>query len=290
MHEVVMPAVGIAMKEGTVVQWLKAPGDAVTAGEPLVEIETDKASMVIESPASGRLGPLLYVAGEVVPIGVSITTVFGEGETVAPARTVAPSVSTDIEAPSDPAAREYGHAGEPQTGHRLSPRQRNLDVRPQVDRAEEDLARHEIGRSSSPGTGAGRHRQLIASRVSEAWRQIPHFAVTRELRAERMLSVREESRRAGLDTSFTDLMIRALAVAIKGVAAAESTDVGLAVASNSGVVLPVIRNVLALSLPGLIAKRSAAVARGREGRLVAEDLDTVPVATLSNRGMYGVDQ
>lgn len=70
--EIVMPRMGLTMEEGSVVAWLKQPGQAVHAGEPLLEIETDKASVEIEAPGDGVLaGPLLPV-GEVVPVGTVI--------------------------------------------------------------------------------------------------------------------------------------------------------------------------------------------------------------------------
>jgi pyruvate dehydrogenase E2 component (dihydrolipoamide acetyltransferase) len=53
--EVIMPALGMAQEKGTLVKWLKAEGEAVTKGEPLMEVETDKATVEIEAPASGTL-------------------------------------------------------------------------------------------------------------------------------------------------------------------------------------------------------------------------------------------
>ncbi len=81
MHEVMMPASGMAMTEGLLVRWLKRPGEIVTRGEPLAEIETDKSTMEMESPAAGRLGPLLFEAGAMVPIGVPIVHILEDTDT-----------------------------------------------------------------------------------------------------------------------------------------------------------------------------------------------------------------
>ena len=69
---VIMPALELAQESGTVLHWLKSPGDTVTKGEPLVEIETDKVTTEIEAPASGVLGDVTARAGDVVPVGQTI--------------------------------------------------------------------------------------------------------------------------------------------------------------------------------------------------------------------------
>lgn len=70
-----MPAMGMAMTEGILAKWLKEPGDPVTKGEAIAEIETDKANAEVESPEDGRLGPHLFEAGAVIPVGTPITRV-----------------------------------------------------------------------------------------------------------------------------------------------------------------------------------------------------------------------
>src|SRR5512136_2115025 len=64
-----MPQLGLTMTEGKVVRWLKAAGEPVRKGEPVLEIETDKVSVEVESPADGVLAPILVEAGVSVPIG-----------------------------------------------------------------------------------------------------------------------------------------------------------------------------------------------------------------------------
>lgn len=67
--EVILPALGMAQDTGTVVRWLKAQGEQVMRGEPLLEIETDKAAVEVEAPASGRLDQIMAIAGDEVPVG-----------------------------------------------------------------------------------------------------------------------------------------------------------------------------------------------------------------------------
>src|SRR5262249_58823871 len=78
---VAIPSVGIAMTEALLVRWFKEPGDAVAADEPVAEIETDKATMDLESPVAGRLGPHLVEPGEIVAVGTVIVEVLGDSDT-----------------------------------------------------------------------------------------------------------------------------------------------------------------------------------------------------------------
>jgi len=79
--DVIMPALGMAQETGTLIQWLKAAGDSVTKGEPLMEIETDKATVEIEAPASGTLSSITAQAGDVIPVGQRIALILAPGET-----------------------------------------------------------------------------------------------------------------------------------------------------------------------------------------------------------------
>lgn len=72
---VVLPKWGMGLEEGTITQWLKAEGDAVTEGEPIVEIETAKATQAVEAPTSGRLSKILVAVGETVPVNTQIGSI-----------------------------------------------------------------------------------------------------------------------------------------------------------------------------------------------------------------------
>ena len=77
--DIVMPRLSDSMEEGTILQWLKAPGDEVALGDELVEIETDKANMVYEAPAAGSLIEVLASEGDTLAIGEVIARV-GEAD------------------------------------------------------------------------------------------------------------------------------------------------------------------------------------------------------------------
>jgi pyruvate/2-oxoglutarate dehydrogenase complex dihydrolipoamide acyltransferase (E2) component len=77
---VIMPALEMAQETGKVVRWLKAPGDAVRKGEPLLEIETDKVTVEIEAPSAGVLREVTAQEGDVVPVGQTIALIFAAEE------------------------------------------------------------------------------------------------------------------------------------------------------------------------------------------------------------------
>jgi pyruvate dehydrogenase E2 component (dihydrolipoamide acetyltransferase) len=79
--EIVMPALGMAQETGVLLQWLKQPGDSVTKGEPLMEVETDKAAVEVEAPASGVLAQVTAGPGDVIPVGQVIAVILAPGET-----------------------------------------------------------------------------------------------------------------------------------------------------------------------------------------------------------------
>ena len=85
MAAVAIPSIGVAMEEALLVKWHKQPGDDVAANEPVAEIETDKATMDLESPVAGLLGQHLFEEGAIVPVGTVIVEVVAEGDAVAPA-------------------------------------------------------------------------------------------------------------------------------------------------------------------------------------------------------------
>jgi pyruvate/2-oxoglutarate dehydrogenase complex dihydrolipoamide acyltransferase (E2) component len=70
--KIVLPKWGMGIDEGTITQWLKAEGEFVSAGEPVVEIETAKATQAVEAPVSGRLSKVLFLAGATVPVNTEL--------------------------------------------------------------------------------------------------------------------------------------------------------------------------------------------------------------------------
>ena len=79
-HSIVMPALEMAQETGKLLSWRKKEGDAIAKGEPLLDVETDKAVVEIESPAEGILAGVKAQAGDVIPVGQTIAWIVNPGE------------------------------------------------------------------------------------------------------------------------------------------------------------------------------------------------------------------
>src|SRR2546423_4907412 len=78
--DVILPALGMSQATGKIIRWLKSEGEQVARGEPLAEIETDKATVEIEAPAAGLLVGVTAADGEEIPVGQVIATILAPGE------------------------------------------------------------------------------------------------------------------------------------------------------------------------------------------------------------------
>lgn len=299
MKDLFVPALGMAMEECQLVEWLKQPGEEVASGEPVAVIETDKAEMELEAPVAGRLGAHLYAAGATVPVGETVTHVLEDGEeeqsSPAGATSAKPEASGDASGPDAAQPQAAGQNGTEQpdpataepapvsatvapnpkgsrTPHTLSPRQRRLAALKQQER----------------GSGMTvRHRAAVAQAVTESWDTIPHFGVTSQIRADVLLATLGAAREEAAHVTATDLLLRAfgLALAEKG---RGGGSIGLAVATDRGVAVPVVAQVAAMSLGDVATARRDAVERARSSRMSAADGAT-PEFSLSNLGVHDVE-
>ena len=114
--DVIMPALGVAQQTGILLKWLKAEGQSVSKGEPLMEIETDKATVEIETPASGILSQVSASAGDEVPVGQKIALILAPGEAL-PTKREAPAAAEVL--PLLPKGEGRGE-GEPALSHHLT--------------------------------------------------------------------------------------------------------------------------------------------------------------------------
>lgn len=297
------------MTEAVLNSWLKQPGDMVEEGDSIAEIETDKTTMELEAPCAGRLGPHLVSEGDVVEVGVTVVQVLQDD---APSSSAAdgpaslqPDQLTGAGRPSSEQTPASAVPSPPAAVPEAAPLSRRAIALAQAaaEAGAADTASSTAPpaalptQANTPATPPGaansptwaKFRNLIAERVSEAWRTIPHFTVTREIPADILKSRLGQLRSEIPSLTLTDLMVAALARALASTGVPAPVDVGLAVASEHGVMIPVLADVTSLSLAGVAEQRAHVVERGRSGRLGTQDLRT-PTCTLSNLGAYGVDQ
>src|SRR5271170_6179597 len=123
---VVMPALEMAQETGKLIAWRKQEGDRVTKGEPLLEIETDKAVMEVEAPADGILAGISAQAGTDIPVGQTIAWIVAPGENPpTAAATAAPAARGKTESHTAPVAASASEPSAAQ-GARISPKARRL--------------------------------------------------------------------------------------------------------------------------------------------------------------------
>jgi pyruvate dehydrogenase E2 component (dihydrolipoamide acetyltransferase) len=166
--EVVMPQMGVSVSEGTITKWLKQPGEAVEADEPLLEISTDKVDTEVPSPGTGVLAEILVAEGETVDVGTKLATIAPEGAEVqaAPAEEAPPEPATQQAAAEASAASPAetvaptgaAPAAAPEAAPAQAPAPAEISgngrtfVSPVVARI---ASEHGVDPSQVPGTGAG---------------------------------------------------------------------------------------------------------------------------------------
>ncbi len=307
--EVIMPALELAQETGRVLRWLKAEGDDVAKGEPLMEIETDKVTVDVEAPANGVLAGIGAAEGDEVPVGTTVAFLLAPGEAL-PESAVpveAPPTSPAPPAPEPPPHLGRGAGGgHPQGRSPASPKARRLAAERGIDL--NAIAGSGPGGAIVPedldlaaaGFVPGAIWRRMAERTTQSWQSTPHFFLLREIDATGLVEARERARAEHSAVTHTDLLVALAAAALVrhprvnaswrngGIVQAEDVNVGIGVAVEDGLVVPVVHGADRLGLGDLAARRAALVAAAREGRLTAQDV-TGGTFTISNLGMYGVD-
>lgn len=329
-----LPKIGLVMENVRVVRWLKAVGDAVAVGDPLLELETEKSTVEVESPAAGHLLEVVRAAGAAAAVGDLLgwlsSDAMATASTSMPLPTaVAPPgpAPTPVPSPSPvptpvPASAPIAAAVAPPVGGRVrsSPAARRLaaagmlDLRSLAARSGSqplrlvDVRRELVARQA--GTGLSPMRRALARAMTRSAATIPQFAVERAANLAALLHHRAALLARGGPAprpTVTDYLVQAITKALAAHPALNATfvgdpdtpgaridatvgvNVGLVVAVDDGLRLPVLQQVQGLGLRAIAAKRVAAVERARLGRLLQDDF---PGATfgLSNLGPRGPDR
>ena len=324
---VVMPALEMAQETGKLLAWRKQEGDRVTKGEPLLEIETDKAVVEVEAPADGILAGIKASAGADIPVGQTIAWIVAPGEQ--------PPVETESAAP---AARAGSHAAAstksavatmpatsvqvPTSTARISPKARRLAKELGVDIATvcgsgadgEILASDIQSAAVTPTTEKGSASlevptslgRIMAERTTHSWTTVPHFFITRDIDAVALNEYRDShiaeiERSNNVRISHTDLLVALVARVLlkhprmnaswtpEGIRLHDHVNMGVAIAVNDGVVAAVIPNAHAATLAEIATQRRDVAERARAGKLRPADIADATF-TISNLGMYHVDR
>jgi pyruvate dehydrogenase E2 component (dihydrolipoyllysine-residue acetyltransferase) len=294
--EVIMPALGMAQEEGIVLRWLKEIGAEVVQGEPVVEVETDKITVELEAPASGVLGAVIVHEGESAPVGAVIALI--TAETPAAGTRAAPQLEQRGSIQASPKARRLAES----LGVSLSA---IAEQGIQPIRAEDVMKA--AGIESKPlveeaaAATPSRAWQTMAQRMEKSWREVPHFSLERTIDVRRLQDWQVAATDGDSDKpSITDLLLFALSRVLPDHPKLNASwqesilrrhpqvNLGVAVATDDALVVPVIQNASELPLPELSRQRRDIVERARAGQLKPEDVQG-GTFTLTNLGMYKID-
>ncbi len=325
---VVMPALEMAQETGKLIAWRKKEGDRVTKGDPLLEIETDKAVMEVEAPADGILAGITGIVGADVPVGQIIAWIVAPGEELpVENKSSTPAARGKTESHAAPVAAKMSEPAAIPSA-RLSPKARRLAKELNVDIAAvrgsgpggEILASDVQAAAAPPVTPSSSTVEqesprvevpstlgrLMAERTTQSWITVPHFFVTREIEASALNQYREEvapqiARTHNIRITHTDLLIALTARVLlqhprlnsswsaEGIRLHDRVNMGVAIALNDGVVAGVIPNAHKASLAEISAQRRDIAERAKAGKLRPTDIADATF-TISNLGMYNVDQ
>jgi len=283
------------MEEGTIVRWLKPDGDAISAGEPIVEIETDKATMEYEAEADGVLEIVVH-EGDTVALGELIARIAPPGTAQssdpAPARTRATPIARRLAAERGidlTTVQGTGRRGHVVKADVEAAAGNGRDTAP-VSPSPRPVNRQELTRI----------QERIASRMAQSRATVPEFELEVEIDMSACLELRSQlSDHADPTPSINDMVIKACGLALAGHPRVngsyrdggfdlhEEVTVGFAVAAPGALLVPVIRDADSKPLTEIAREARALAVKARDGSLTPAEVSGATF-TVSNLGMYGI--
>ena len=299
------------MKEGTVVNWFKKEGEPVKKGDPLVEVLSEKVTYDVEAPASGILRKILALEGDEVPVAGTLGIIAEKDEPLPEIEeatvTTAPQERIEKVAPlpekemvkkvrervlASPAAKRLAREYDIDLAEVGDSGPEGRIVEEDVRRYIEEMTPTPRVREVIPLTGI---KKTTAERLSLSARTAPHSTVTMEVDMSNAVKLREKTQ-----VSYTDILVKAVAQALgehrivnstlegEQIKVYEDINIGVAVATEKGLVVPVIGNANKKPLTQIASTLKELVEKAREGKLTKEDV-TGGTFTITNLGMYGVE-
>ncbi len=314
--EIRVPTLGESVTEATIAKWFKTEGDFVKVDEPLVELETDKVTVEVPAPASGKLEKINVIAGTTVTIGALLGSI-AEGATgvEAPKATVpvvaAPAPGKPAEIPLSPAVRkavvENNLKPVEIPGSGKDGRITKGDVIATLEKpaapAPAPIARPVAAAGTEERVRMSRLRQTIARRLKDAQNTAAMLTTFNEVDMTHVMAMRNQykdgfEKKHGVKLGFMSFFVKACIQALKDVPAVNGEidgedlvyknyyHVGVAVGTDKGLVVPVLRDADMLSFSGIEKTIAAYGKKARDGQLQMADMQG-GTFTISNGGIYG---
>jgi pyruvate dehydrogenase E2 component (dihydrolipoamide acetyltransferase) len=346
---ILMPRLSDTMTEGVIADWHKKVGDAVKKGDILADIETDKATMELESYKEGKLlyvgaekgekiavNDLLAVIGDEKKVDLEKIVAAAKNKGAAPASGAAPAPDAAAATASPATAAETGGLSVSADGRiKASPLAKKLAAEKGIDISKvpgsgdngriikKDIDNYTPGtaaasqpalggKAGAPVAPAGQvsyeeipvsqMRKVIAKRLAESMFTAPHFYVTMKVDMDKVIESRARMNEVSpVKISFNDIVLKAVAVALKQHPAVNSSwlgdkirvnyhvNIGVAVAIGDGLLVPVVRFADTKSLSQIAAEVKDLAQRAKSKKLQPADWEG-STFTISNMGMFGVDE
>ncbi|MDB5570770.1 MAG: odhB [Hyphomicrobiales bacterium] len=323
--EIRVPTLGESVSEATIAKWFKKPGEAVKADEPLLELETDKVTLEVNAPASGVLAEILAKDGETVAAGALLGQITAGGAAAAPAKASAPepakaSAPAPAKAPAAamppaPSAAKIAADNQIDAANVAGSGKRGQvlkgDVLAAIATAPAPVPAPVAFRAPSVADDASREervrmtklRQTIARRLKDAQNTAAMLTTFNEVDMTEVMALRARykdvfEKKHGAKLGFMGFFVKACTQALKEIPAVnaeiDGTDlvyknyyhVGIAVGTEKGLVVPVVRDADTLGLAEIEKTIAAYGKRARDGQLRIDEMQG-GTFTITNGGIYG---
>ena len=316
-----MPQMGFDMQEGTVARWVKKEGEQVARGEPVVEVETDKATVEVEAFASGVLRKIVVSEGTTVPVGQVIGFIAEPDEEI-------PEITVAVTPPTAEPPKEVVERGAEITARvteervvaspvaRRMAEQKGMDLRqikgtgPGGRITKDDVLAYEAKEKAAPTPAMpgevrqlSRMRQAVARRMTQGKKEIPHFYVTTSADMTEAMHLRAQLNELWEEESHitvNDMIVKASALALPqfpeinavyadgAVKYNEAINIGIAIAMKEGLIAPAILDCASKTLKEIGVASRNLINRVKEGVLKPEEY-TAATFSITNLGMFDVD-
>lgn len=312
-QDIRLPRLGQSMEEGTIVEWTVKIGDQVTAGDVIVKIETDKATIEMESPESGFVKDILVDTGHTIPVNTPMVVLGEQDEEVDQSYIDELSALIPASAAAVAETTEHGkHIFASPLAHELAEKLHvdleNIIPADGSARITEADVRH-AAEHEAPGVRLGqtvplsRLQKITAQRMLLSKQYIPCFYLNAKVDVTDLFQLRQDHNNAnsfGVKLSFNDYIIKTVAIALERypimtgqlgddcIHLAEHISIAIAVAREDGLLSPTIHDVDKLTVSQIAEYRNELIERTRQNKHTLSDIKGACI-TISNLGSFGVE-
>ena len=315
-----MPKLGMAMKKGIVMTWKVAEGEEVREGAELLEIETEKVRATVPASASGVLGRIVAGPGTQLPVGALLALIGEPGDAFPPKEDLA--ARAPAATPSAVVGRTGGGGAPVSPAARRRAKELGIDVTlvppsaPGKRVTSDDVDAYIAMQEAAPARKAGLPeapeiipltgiRATVAERLTQSLRDMAQVTISREVAVSGLVCRRAElvagfEAATGVRLTYTDLLIEAVAALLpehpllnatlteRGIEVSKAVHMGVAVALEDGLIVPVIHDAGARSLGDIVRARAELAEKAKAGTLGLDEVEG-GTFTITNLGSFGAD-